>query len=530
MPGLLTRYVAVELLKMILVTTGVLVTVIAFGATVKPLARNLLGGFDIVRYVGFACIPMLQYALPFASGFGATLVMHRIASDNEIIAMSASGLSYRRVLRPVMIIATALFLVMVLLVNYVVPIFFTRMESMLAHDVTRLLATSVDRGEAFDLGDTRIYADQVQIEEDPEGDGVERRLVLSGVAAVQSTRRGLPETEFTAEYATLDLYKVEGRSILKLVLGDATVFRSDEETLVRMPAAEPRAIDLGRRFEPNPRMMTLQRLLEVRSNPIDYWKVRTPVDALRIERAKEDLRMEIRRRIASRGTLDLEDRGRDRSWSLAITREPGSDAGRVSTVRFRDRQRVLESAVRSFTWSVTERDGIPVVDIVMDQQDSDDPDAERIPRSAQSLSLQGHEFDPDIEADTILDWASSGEETISNPDVAARVRRLLDRYVDESNHLRWNIDARIQQRTAQSMTGPLLLILGAILAILLRRSTPLMVYLAAFIPAIADILLISGGEQTLLQGPSVTGYLLIWSGNLLLLVLCLVAWRRLVRN
>ncbi len=530
MPGFLTRYVAVELLKTILVTAGVLVTVIAFGATVKPLARNLLGGFDIVRYVGFASIPMLQYALPFASGFGATLVMHRLASDNEIIAMSASGLSYRRVLRPVMIIATTLFLVMVLLVNYVVPIFFARMESMLAHDVTRLLASSVERGEAFDLGDTRIYADRVHIEEDPEEDGVDRRLVLSGVAAVQSTGKGLPETEFTAEYATLDLYKVEGRSILKLVLGDATVFRSDEETLVRMPAAEPRAIDLGRRFEPNPKMMTLPRMLEIRSNPINYWKVRSPVDALKTERAMEDLRIEIKRRIASRGTLDFEDRGRDRSWSFGFPSESGSDAGRISTVRLRDRERVLESGIKGLKWSVVTRDGIPVVDINIDQQDLDDPDAERIPRRARSLSLQGFEFDAGLETDAILDWAASGEENMSNPSVAARVRRHFDRYVEECDRLRWNIDARIQQRTAQSMTGPLLLVLGAILAICLRHATPLMVYLAAFIPAVADILLISGGEQALLHGPSVTGYVLVWSGNLLLLLLCLVAWRKMARN
>ena len=123
MSGVLTRYVTVELLKTILVTTGVLVTVIAFGATVKPLVRNLLGGFDIARYVALACIPMLQYALPFASGFGATLVMHRFASDNEVIAMSASGLGYGRIFRPIFLLATVLLLVMVVLVNFVVPAF-----------------------------------------------------------------------------------------------------------------------------------------------------------------------------------------------------------------------------------------------------------------------------------------------------------------------------------------------------------------------------------------------------------------------
>ena len=216
MPGLLTRYVAVELLKTILLTTAVLVTVIAFGVTIKPLVRNLLGGADILRYVLMASVPMLQYALPFAAGFGATLVMHRLASDNEILAMSASGLSHFRILRPVLILGVVLLLVMIVLVNVVVPIFWTRMESMLARDVTRLLASSVERGEAFKLGDTLIYADDVVVEADPDTEGVETRLVLLGVAAVQVDGKGEAETEFTAEYATLDLYDIDGRSILKL--------------------------------------------------------------------------------------------------------------------------------------------------------------------------------------------------------------------------------------------------------------------------------------------------------------------------
>ena len=191
MPGILTRAMAGELLKTILLTTCVLVSVIAFGAAIKPLARNLLGGADILRYIALASVPMLQYALPFSAGFGATLVMHRMASDNEIIAMSAAGLSHGRILRPVMLLGAALLVVMLVLVNLVVPVFWTRMETMLARDVTRLLASSVERGEAFDLGDTRIYADDVQIFDDPEGTTAEMRLVLVGVAAIQTAGEDL---------------------------------------------------------------------------------------------------------------------------------------------------------------------------------------------------------------------------------------------------------------------------------------------------------------------------------------------------
>ena len=88
----------------------------------------------------------------------------------------------------------------------------------------------------------------------------------------------------------------------------------------------------------------------------------------------------------------------------------------------------------------------------------------------------------------------------------------------------------MQQRMAQACTGPLLFILGAILAIRLRSSPPLTVYVIAFIPAILDIVLISGGEQSLRRGPTPAGYLLIWSGNLILGGSCIVAWWRLRRN
>ena len=532
MPGLLTRYVAVELLKTILVTTGVLVTVIAFGATVKPLVRNLLGGFDIVRYVGLASIPMLQYALPFAAGFGATLVMHRLASDNEVIAMSASGLSYGRILRPILLLAAALFLVMVLLVNFVVPIFFTRMESMLAHDVTRLLASSVERGEAFDLGDTRIYADQVLVEDDPVEDDVYRRLVLSGVAAVQIGDKGEPETEFTAEYATLDLYKVDGRSILKLVLGEATVFRADDETLVRMPAAEPRAIDLGRRLEPGPKMMTLPRMLEIRGEPLRFWRVQEEVDKLRTERSTDLLRKEIRRRVGSTGVLEFDDPGRDRSWRVFL---PGaSDAPGKSRplVRVENQGGTLETEVANFDWIVVERDGVAVVDIEIDQDLSADPDEEPIPRSARSLQLLDFQggLAPSVTDAEVIEWAMDPDLEFQDPDVGKRVRSRLEQLNDSTDRLRWDIDARIQQRLAQSLTGPLLLLLGSLLAIRLRHSTPLVVYLVAFLPAIADILLISGGEQSLRGGPTISGYLLLWSGNVLLVFFCLTAWWRLSRN
>src|SRR5262249_50793922 len=63
MPWLLYRYMIRDLLRVIGLTTSVLVTVIAFGAMIKPLASNsLLDAGQTAKYLGLVIVPMLQFA------------------------------------------------------------------------------------------------------------------------------------------------------------------------------------------------------------------------------------------------------------------------------------------------------------------------------------------------------------------------------------------------------------------------------------------------------------------------------------
>ena len=55
--------------------------------------------------MGLAMVPMLQYVLPFAAGFGATLAYHRQTSENELTAAKASGVSHRALLMPALELA-----------------------------------------------------------------------------------------------------------------------------------------------------------------------------------------------------------------------------------------------------------------------------------------------------------------------------------------------------------------------------------------------------------------------------------------
>ena len=118
--SILWRYTCVEILKVMVLTTLVLVVVVAFGATIKPLIQDKIDPLDVGKYAFFAAVPMLQFALPFAAGFSATIVMHRMANDNEILAMSM-GIRYRRIFMPAACLGVLLTIIMFVLVNFVIP-------------------------------------------------------------------------------------------------------------------------------------------------------------------------------------------------------------------------------------------------------------------------------------------------------------------------------------------------------------------------------------------------------------------------
>ena len=120
-----------DLWKRILLTASILVTVIAFAAAIRPLADGKVGAVDALRFMGLAIVPMLQYALPFAAGFAATLTYHDFASDNEAMACSAGGISYKAMLGPAAFTGLALGLVIYALTTTAIPRFFSQIEQLI---------------------------------------------------------------------------------------------------------------------------------------------------------------------------------------------------------------------------------------------------------------------------------------------------------------------------------------------------------------------------------------------------------------
>lgn len=534
---LLDRYLIGDLLRVIGLTTAVLVTVIAFGATIKPLASGLLAPGDILQYVLLAIVPMLQFAVPFAAGFGATIVLQRMTAENEVLAVSAGGVSYPRFLRPVLGLGVALSILLLVLVQVVIPRFWVMMQETVAEDATRLFVASLERGEAFRIGDLQIYADAYRIESNPAETGADVRISLSKLAAIEEDASGRLAQSMTARIALVDFYRVGDQSFMKLIGADVSRFDRETGVLASSPRAETSAIPIPNTFRESPKFMSLWALLELRTEPERYYKVSEAHDNLVAALSWQAMWQALNERLETTGRLVLT--RDDTSYvvhAAGISRgrllPPTGELVRIEETRPTGRSRTLraESATIEVNDQGALQEGLTfrlaLRELEIDDAGSDPPyQREQIDITGLDVAeINAAEAYESMKPRDLLALAAPLRSESSDVErTAARLEHQLDSLSRE-------IYARISQRTALAVTGLLLLMLGSVLAMTLRNSLPLVIYLWAFLPSIADILLISGGEQMIRDGSVWGGTVVLWSGNGVMTMLIAMTFFRLARN
>jgi lipopolysaccharide export LptBFGC system permease protein LptF len=535
-----------ELLRVLLLTTTVIVVVIAFGAAIKPLADSSLGSGSVVKYVALAMIPMLQFALPFSAGFAATLVLHRFAADNELVAMSTSGMRYRTIFAPVIAVGLALLVGMFILLHTVVPRFWGRMQDMLAKDATSIFLSAVSRGEALEVGQVSIYADTATVDPVPPDNGAEQRLLLQGVAAIQKNGAGQPVTEFTSEFATVDVHRGREGVIMKLAMTNGSGFNAADGTVVFVPTAQPQAVQLGRALDADAKSMTYFELQDVRNDLPNHIEVQSARKAVLLSLMRAQVWQCIARELQTSGKVELVEEGGRRSYrieggtlenDIIKPKSPNTTVRIVELDRARPiREAVCSQVVMPFD---TEDSSVGRVDLIATAPRAKDllrseGLSSRWPARIRSLSaapcstsniakLEFTELAPNVGE------LSKSDASIPKSIQAAGTSSLTNLFKTMNNV---DVDAfsHLCQRAALAWSAPLIILLGASLAALKRNSLPLTMYLIAFIPGILNIVMIAGGQQVIRADNVVWGVIVSWSGNAILLLCSMYALRQLARN
>ncbi|MAT82398.1 MAG: hypothetical protein CMJ29_12240 [Phycisphaerae bacterium] len=540
MPWRLYRYILGELLRQVILTTAILVTIIAFGAVIKPLAGDsVLTTGQVLKYVGLAMIPMLQYALPFAAGFAATLTLHRLASENEILSMSTSGMSYRAIFAPIIGLGIVLMIIMVILTQTIIPRFFGLMSATLTGDVKQLISTSIERGVPFEFSELQIYAEEFESIQNPTTDADER-ILLRRVVASQLDEDGLPESDVTAAGAVIDIYNMDQLSLIKIALSDTVSWDASSNSLRGSPRIEPtHAIPVPRPDRSDPEHLTRWELADARAHPERSMQVQE-VGILLVKTLNDHLvSSQLNDQILRDGRLSIPKTGpTKRIYEIeADSVQDGvlvnTDGGPVVITEFVEdvpsRKFTADSAVLSrqrILGPSGERFSLQLVGL-----DVESLDAPLRPNRREKLNITGLDAagaTPQYPLNTPLGEVFEAAEPLraTSPAVEHAVR-FVDLRIEG---LMGRIDAQVVRRSTLSVTACLLLLLGAILAVQMRSMPPLGVYVWAFLPALLDLILIASGTGMIRNGDLMTGTMVAWSGNVILLVLILFVFQRVSRN
>lgn len=574
MPWTLYRYILRELLKVLVLTTAVLVVVLSFGAAVGPMTDGLLGPLTLIKFVLYTMPTVLGFALPFAGAFSATLVFHGMAKDNEILACRAGGMSYSRIFAPVAGLGFVLMLVLLLLSNTVVPGFWKAAKKTVEGDVLGVLVSQLNQNRPYKLGDGLVlYSDFAEVREPPEGSSVgglkaEQFIVMTGVAVGQyepQSKRVINDT--TASSATALLIRdASGKSYITLRLIDPVYYDavSDQmQTIGRSGTFETdQPILLPDPISDEAIFFTFQDLMRLQGKPVDFDRVREAQNNLAAAISRQQLVNLIVDALSddsglgfvtlkgglpntyyrlSAPLIDVTDRG------LVLT---GGDEVRVTVDRY-DNAQLRGDPLRRFEGDYAE------LTVRTDQFDRE-PEATITMRNVSVLGLndsgavnnkEEYAFpamrfanqvlgvDPTaLTTEEISEWTRRESMRDSASVQQARLDLSFSIY-----QLKYMIEAELHTRLATALATPLLLLLGTLLAVRLRDRLPLVVFFWAFILAIVTLVMIHTGSSmaervtidAIVNGQHLDrliGLGILWGGNLVLLLMIGRLYLRVARN
>ncbi|MAY74978.1 MAG: hypothetical protein CMJ31_09750 [Phycisphaerae bacterium] len=553
MPWTLWRSYMIELWRLVLISTATLVVVIAFAAAVKPLADGELDAGGALRFMAFATVPMLAYALPFASGFAATMAYHRMGQDNELIAARAGGLSHRTLLVPALITGLVLAVGLGALSDQVIPRFLSRMEEMVTRDVAQLLVRQIERGHPVSVDNFEIYADGARLVEE-EREGINAIVALDHVAAVETDKEGLVKSDVTSRLALFVVFDssdemgdgaAEPGLRGAIVLEDAIGYDGNSGTYMgggrlQFPLTIPHS------FDDDPKFLTGGELRALRSAPERMSFVSSRRDTLVRRLAAIDSVASMGSDFAEGSPVTMSGAGgrsirlfagglfpMEGRWRIA----PPTGEGQIRYERIR-----TDANGGRRIDVITARDGYLRLDdagstsLLLDR--SDEPatlafriDAEDVTQRFESggpqeaaeashrsiydagltlrynpLATYQRMSSPDLIAAARTpkaNWPDYAGAILDNPakDLAKRIERL-DR----------EITSKLNERWATATSCFVMVMVGAIMAMKLSGALPLVVYLWSFFPALATVLLISMGQQHAHRESIIVGLPILWLG------------------
>lgn len=549
-PMLIWRSITGEMVRLLIVSALSLVGVIAFAVAVKPLSEGKVGASSALMFMTLAMVPMLQYALPFAGGFAATLAYHRMSSDNEGVAAMAGGVGHRWILAPAVAVGLVLAVGVGLLSNTVIPSFFHSMERVLTRDAASIVASAVDGGQSVVLGDRKrahwqVFARQA-LELPAEGDARDH-LALMDVLAVDVGRDGVATNYISAERVDAwffdDNSSEEPGTAVQLQFSNA--LRTGDDGAAYQEAFVTQRVRIPGAIRDDPKFLTWSQMDEASAHPERMGSVEQRRRVLASRMADLDSARRVATMLRESGQAEF------RTSQGQIARVFGDDLRRDEAS---SRWRIIRVAIENdgpMRTRIERVDEDGVVTLMTAGEASIQADADSGTPGALRLMMRdvltaGRPGEPGTrrEQDEIAGLTPRGSAGASAMAMASdellaearlerdggagsgEVREAARDLRRKIRDFRREILSKRHERLGYAAACFVMVLAGAVMGMRLRDSLPLPVYLWSFLPALIAVITISAG-QGVAHKTGEAGLLLLWGGVAGLAVFTYSQYRRL---
>jgi lipopolysaccharide export LptBFGC system permease protein LptF len=217
----LHRYIFRELFRVFLLAVVALTLMLSLGSILQPVQEYGVGPRQVIHLMGYFLPITLTFVLPMAALFACSLVYGRFASDSELDACRASGISLIRLVYPGLALAIIVTVANLLLSFYVMPVFVLRAEKSLKTDAKKILFRNIKQRRYYELPpDNRylIYADDADLQ----------NSTLSGVIVHEMKNNEIKDI-FTAEVAKIKFNPHERFNEVQILAYNSSLMGAESE-------------------------------------------------------------------------------------------------------------------------------------------------------------------------------------------------------------------------------------------------------------------------------------------------------------
>lgn len=530
----LHRYIFRELFRVFILAAVALTLILSLGSILRPVQEYGVGPRQVIHLMVYFLPITLTFVLPMAALFAGALVYGRFASDNELEACKASGISLLTLIYPGLALAMIVAIANLLLSFHVMPAFVHLAEKSLKADAKQILFRNIQRKGYYRLPPDKeyiIYADDANLQND----------TLSGVVIAEAKSDGIKKI-ITAQSAKVNFSPHDRFNEVQIAAYKTSQMSAEDDIWFNMELLSLR-VEFGTLLSDSIKFKRIDQMKRIQADLMQFYPIAKLARETCAQLTTELLAQDIKTKTTDDTNSFYELLGMPNSvkfsagqYSIENEQVELSDENEVVIIEYdTNSKRALRSIKCQKASLHIEGDKLaPTLTMDIYQARMVESGEIKLRHIIRGLipppSVEGMASEFKTESGSLITEELVSD--LSELQPSSILKELQNKLRREIRKTLAQIQAEIHSRLVFGIGCISMILIGVGLGIIKKGGHLLSAFGASCVPAAILIVCIMGGKNITknLSSQGISGIALMWAGLVFLSLLALVIYRRLLKN